>query len=492
MGVPLLFKYITRICPQCVQTHTKCPATHLYIDFNAVVHECARMKTVHDEEQVIGASIERVHNLIETFLPVSDERRLGKVFIALDGVPPRAKMVQQRSRRYLSNQRTPDVPEWWDSCIVTPGTKFMRRLSLALYNELWSVEVNISDASDVGEGEQKIFKLMRSEPPSKDSHDVICGLDADLIVMAMGATLDGRRISIARETNVVVDINEICDCIHEKLMKMETRIQSIRNFVVMISLVGNDFIPNLPGLTLNDHGIERLCVTLGRHKNVLVGEESADIDIHTLHSVLLDISRKEASMIHIIEARTQEMNPIRPLDGGWHPRYNQRVFGQSNPEAIQEICTDYISGVIWNARYMLDQRCISDGFAYVWHHAPTAHDLAMILAQRDVMDRVDKRLKEMDEADRDHRRLCRATMEGWHLCHVLPRQRAYLLDEASQPAIRRVMTQTQFGATHFFPTGFKTTSYLVQSSHMKNPILPVFDDCILSNAIRVSNASDER
>lgn len=77
------------------------------------------------------------------------------IYFAIDGVAPRAKMNQQRSRRFRAALEATDkiekeeelLKEWrakglkvpeiskergFDSNVITPGTKFMERLSEAL------------------------------------------------------------------------------------------------------------------------------------------------------------------------------------------------------------------------------------------------------------------------------------------------------------------------------------------------------------------------
>ena len=66
-------------------------------------------------------------------------------FLAIDGVAPRAKMNQQRSRRFRTaqeakenvakaRQRGEDIPDSapFDSNCITPGTVFMQKLQLQL------------------------------------------------------------------------------------------------------------------------------------------------------------------------------------------------------------------------------------------------------------------------------------------------------------------------------------------------------------------------
>ena len=88
-----------------------------------------------------------VGNYLDRLVNVVRPRSL--LFLAIDGVAPRAKMNQQRSRRFRSAQEAREAKEVqdqvspvtsararslpdkepWDSNVITPGTDFMAALS---------------------------------------------------------------------------------------------------------------------------------------------------------------------------------------------------------------------------------------------------------------------------------------------------------------------------------------------------------------------------
>ena len=104
-------------------------------------------------------------------------------FMAVDGVAPRAKMNQQRGRRFRSakdaedarkkaaarGEELPDDP--FDSNAITPGTVFMAELSKQLRyfinkkvseDKDWQgVEIVLSGHEVPGEGEHKIMEYLR-------------------------------------------------------------------------------------------------------------------------------------------------------------------------------------------------------------------------------------------------------------------------------------------------------------------------------------------
>ena len=148
-------------------------------------------------------------------------RRL--VFMAIDGVAPRAKMNQQRARRFRAAQEAKERADVkreieadmvslgydtsdsdaqhaaWDSNVITPGTEFMDGLSNYIRQYIvdrirrdpaWArIKVIFSDASEPGEGEHKIMKFVRAQrcQPGYDpnQHHILHGLDADLIMLAL-------------------------------------------------------------------------------------------------------------------------------------------------------------------------------------------------------------------------------------------------------------------------------------------------------------------
>lgn len=132
--------------------------------------------------------------------------------MAIDGVAPRAKMNQQRGRRFRSAltaaeqlkeavNRGEVLPseERFDSNCITPGTKFMARLQNELEyfvaekvtnDALWmNVIVILSGHQVPGEGEHKIMDYIRfmKSSPGHDPYTRHClyGLDADLIMLGL-------------------------------------------------------------------------------------------------------------------------------------------------------------------------------------------------------------------------------------------------------------------------------------------------------------------
>ena len=207
---------------------------NVYVDMNGVIHPCCHNngKSEHaNEDEMFKAVGEEINYIVKMTRP----KKL--LYLAIDGVAPRAKMVQQRSRRLrsalesLENQDLEaefreDLSLYgyplpsdrvfhtssWDSNVITPGTRFMLKLVNYLKDHIekerekgtphWgNIQIILSDSSVPGEGEHKVLEYIRTNFQVSDkepeSHCIV-GDDADLLMLGLGTHLP--NISIIRNT----------------------------------------------------------------------------------------------------------------------------------------------------------------------------------------------------------------------------------------------------------------------------------------------------
>lgn len=239
MGVPALFRWLSTKYPKIIspvvedapdEQFGKVPQfsdpnpngelDNLYLDMNGIVHPCSHPEHKPAPETEDEMFLD-VFKYTDRVLMMARPRKV--LMIAVDGVAPRAKMNQQRARRFRAAQdakianeeKERQIKEFeargeviddavkgkrkWDTNAITPGTPFMAGLARAL--RYWvayklatdpgwkDLQVIISDATVPGEGEHKIMSFIRSQrlDPEYDPNTRHCiyGLDADLIFLGL-------------------------------------------------------------------------------------------------------------------------------------------------------------------------------------------------------------------------------------------------------------------------------------------------------------------
>lgn len=316
MGVPKFYRWLSERYPclsEVVQDNQIPEFDNLYLDMNGIIHACSHP---NDEDVSLRIPEEQVFydifHYIDTLFSIISPKKV--FFLAVDGVAPRAKMNQQRARRFKSakdaelllmvaQRRGEDIPDEkrFDSNCITPGTKFMARLHEQLQyfiqmkiskDTAWQkIRVYLSGHNCPGEGEHKIMDFIRSERsrPDYDPNTRHClyGLDADLIMLGMCShephfsllreeVTFGRPKQGDKSKKLGVDgikfhllhlslLREYVACElrpPEKDLSFEYNFESvIDDWVMMSFLVGNDFIPHLPHVHIHEEALPILYST---------------------------------------------------------------------------------------------------------------------------------------------------------------------------------------------------------------------------------------
>lgn len=279
------------------------PPAVFALDLNCAIYHCVKRL----QDRFPFAPDQRLQwetRLIETVLAYIKQMTVivaptTATYIAVDGVAPMAKIKQQRMRRFKSAVAAEEEAQIraaasrvayvakprWDTNAITPGTAFMGALGSALRAYAAAApagRVVVSPADEAGEGEQKIMAWLRSVKPASA---VVYGLDADLIVLAlhMNATTEtqvdlfreelefggagGIKTTLDVEQFLYMDMARLGDVLFDAWGRDgSTKPAFLCDFIALMNLLGNDFVPHGMGLKIRDEGIETL---LGLYKHTL-------------------------------------------------------------------------------------------------------------------------------------------------------------------------------------------------------------------------------
>lgn len=306
MGVPKFFRWLSERYPaiSTLIAESRIPEfDSLYLDMNGIIHNCTHSDSDSPtfrmtEDQMFIA----IFNYIEHLFGKIKPKKL--FYMAVDGVAPRAKMNQQRARRFRTAldaetakekaiQQGLEMPkeDAFDSNCITPGTEFMQKLTQQLKyfinkkisedTDWQGVEIVLSGHEVPGEGEHKIMEYIRCSKaqPDYESNVRHClyGLDADLIMLGLLShdphfcllreeVTFGRQVSkkpkeLEHQNFYLLHLSMVREYLELEFqeLKQENALdfpfdmeRVIDDFILMAFFVGNDFLPNLPNLHINE------------------------------------------------------------------------------------------------------------------------------------------------------------------------------------------------------------------------------------------------
>ena len=501
MGVPGLFSHLRKYnkkndVQSTIKSHlpNSGEPIHLYLDFNGAIYQALKAEIKTDETFILHI-LEYLNNIVNLFSqasvfpsdgnihdestisvdldeepihmqsaahdkPVVTPQRVCKLFIAIDGVPPRAKMVQQRQRRFHSicrKQKTATIDARYgdqydnskqntsiDTNMITPGTVFMEKLSAAIRQHIDThdifrdMEVIFNDWSNTGEGEHKIFEHLAAHPPAPDTKTIVYGLDGDLIMLSLASRV--HNIFLIREAYeygqysfehegypyLFLDV----DCLKSSLV-IETAkkrigttahmpdhhmLRFVDDYVVLMMLLGNDFMPKVHWISIKNNGHEILLsqyfqvqngisqVDMETDVGWLFNRTTGQINLGFLQEIFARLARQEDTLARkFIDDRARKHIPIpqnctererqqlmmdylpmqylnieasiRVGEPKWRGRYYRTCLDMpGTPENIGQIAEAYIRTLIWNANYYVG-RCQSWEWFYPYDYAPTLADV---------------------------------------------------------------------------------------------------------------------
>ena len=213
------------------------------IDFNCLIHRYLQ------DENPIQSVLDALEHILQTVC------KAKQVIIAMDGVVPYAKIVQQRYRRMRIRDEG-----IFDRHQISPDTPYMRDLEHAT-RERFPYAI-VSGTNEEGEGEHKLIQQLTRMSETQRRSICVYGLDADLILICLQhhGLSNPHSFWLLRESNEFNDPKlkhaEFATLSIWKLLKQLP--MHVDQYVVLsILCFGNDFMPHLGMFSLREDGYQR-------------------------------------------------------------------------------------------------------------------------------------------------------------------------------------------------------------------------------------------
>lgn len=375
MGIPTFFlsiirnKFYKNVHSGINKEQVTCD--YFFMDYNGIVYgayenvknQFTTGMTKDEIEAIIIAEVIRYTKYL-----ICEVVRPQKVtYIALDGPAPRAKMVQQRSRRYkgyyekmlLAEEKKKskynldgsgvdgngNKVDWDRSANISPGTMFMEKLSNALIGVMKAkgfsthqpkMEVYLSNSNVPGEGEHKFLDIIRNMRKKKSTENLkvyLYGKDADLIVLAISThktnmhviremqleTPELRKLYEGKEF-IDLNIDSLSSAFNHDLTRTFKdhsfdKVRILNDYLFLTFLVGNDFVISLPFMKIRNDGLKILMAIYHdiklNHDGYLVNYDinnPSDLPVLNIPFFLQLISEIEKKEDHLMKEQQIEIN----------------------------------------------------------------------------------------------------------------------------------------------------------------------------------------
>lgn len=365
----------------------------LYFDFNGMIHPSvgkviSRYQETGKKPNPQTMEREMFTQIRKDTMEIIDRVNPRFVLFAVDGVAPRAKMVQQRTRRYMSivDKEKKDRRHIFDTNAISPGTKFMVNLSKYM-NEMIKTELGDKKVLFLGqdvpsEGEHKIINFIKDFSAKDKVNHIIVGLDADLIMLGMTTGLD--NIFLMREKQVYemkmekgkkvrdmdtmekkfqyLPIKNVKDNYWTNINKSPkgekkqelkiTKEQFIKDLIPLMFFIGNDFLPKHKVVNAYKNGVELLLESYRRTSLILnkpLVTEDNKFNMDFLRELLKPFATDELKLIEKNNNKNRD-RIIKYSEKGWMNRY-YNYYGIQNRE---DVSRNYCQMVRWTLLYYFE------------------------------------------------------------------------------------------------------------------------------------------
>jgi len=434
MGVPKFFRWLSERYPLVNQrvlekNQTDC----FYLDMNGIIHNSfqkALEESNFGQEEVFQKIFSYTSHLFRIVRP----RKL--IYFAIDGVAPRAKMNQQRSRRFRSvkdldkrnNHLEPKkngvVPISNDSNCITPGTKFMSDLSCSFKEWLeyktkhdpeWQQGCDvIFSGPEVPEGEHKIMNFIRKMKKwdiyeKKDLKHCLYGLDADLIMLGLvsrekhftllrekligngkpvGKSLiigSRRKNGPASDEFHLLEVSLLRDMLFLEFKPRENFSYNyilervVDDFAFMCMLIGNDFLPPVPHLDIASGGLNLLVRSYKEIQKDIKGYLTQNSKMHVGRvEIFLEKLSSEAEGVFFYKKNKCSKSSEKIINYKFDyylSKFGTNLKDTENISQLDTLKERYMEGLNWCLSYY-HNGCPSWNWFFPGYFAPLGSDLS--------------------------------------------------------------------------------------------------------------------
>ena len=288
MGIPTYFRYLFETYGSEIVSMSVNQQSYdgLFFDFNSIIYNVYYKKV--EENQIPQQFFQNIYKELSHICLLVNPKQT--VYLFLDGPVPRAKMVQQRSRRYKSVQLQELLGKASNSFNpsnnICPGTVFMQDMTKFLKSKFPELqeklshhpEILFSDSNTFGEGEHKMMPVIRSLAPDFS----LCVMSPDNDLLSLLILTEKKFITLFRKMDVFlkrmlriheenqqdfifIDMDRICEKFTlEQSKQLNTSIANLNeknlllDYNMLLSMVGNDFVPVLPYMRIKNGGMNTL------------------------------------------------------------------------------------------------------------------------------------------------------------------------------------------------------------------------------------------
>lgn len=360
MGIPFYFASLSKSHKgiiEAVKKNLLMEVDVFAVDFNCLIHRYLK------DEEPISSILEALEYIVEKIC------KPKQLIIAMDGLVPYAKIVQQRYRRMRAKEDT----GVFDRNQISPDTPYMRELEIALRARFPYATINGTGMH--GEGEHKLIHELRKLPDIQRRNICIYGLDADLILIA----LQHHKLSNPYSMWLLRESAEFND---PKLKSAEFATLSIwkllrelpmdieQYMAMTILCFGNDFMPNLGMFSLREDGYDRALQIYKQAKNP---------DLTTLEGrrVFIECAAKEEMAFYKekigLRKRPEEKAIMGKDTAQFSHKYGLHILdGVSNMEPVVEA---FWKTFHWSWDYFKSSEPINWYWVYPYSDAPLLCDV---------------------------------------------------------------------------------------------------------------------